>query len=326
MFETIGIAPEIAPSARHFDTCDDGLSLLDETFGMLSDGDVAPAMEQLVLGLHRLRSLPRSEWTLFKANWAHHPVARVILQDPFTAWSYRKPRGYPGDAQLLDYIYGADNIHGDVAAATACGRAIYGYTRNAPAPAAVRDRRNILTAAVDRLAGERSTPVEVLAIAAGHLREAEASVALAEGRVGRWLALDQDLSSVSFVQGSGLPPCIEPIHGSVRGLLGGRYSIGKFDLVYAAGLYDYLAANVAKRLTENAFAMLKPGGLFIYANFAEGIKDDGYMETFMDWHLNFRTQEQMELISENIPESQLCHRRIFHGDNKNIIYGLLRRN
>jgi hypothetical protein len=115
------------------------------------------------------------------------------------------------------------------------------------------------------------------------------------------------------------------MHGSVRGLLGGRYSIGTFDLIYASGLYDYLATNVAKKLTEVAFAMLKPRGTLLYANFAEDIHDGGYMETFMDWQLILRSQQQVELISENIAESQVCHRRFFHGGNRNIIYAMLTR-
>jgi hypothetical protein len=153
MLEAIGIVPQAAPFVRHFETCDDGLSLLDEAFTLLCEDDFSSAMAHLVGGLHCLKKLPRSEWTLFKANWAHHPAARLVLQDPFTAWSYRKPRGYPGDAQLLDFIYGSDNIRCDLAAASDCGRAIYRYTRDAPAPAAVRERRNILTALVDRIAG-----------------------------------------------------------------------------------------------------------------------------------------------------------------------------
>jgi len=41
----------------------------------------------------------------------------------------------------------------------------------------------------------------------------------------------------------------KPFCGTVRGLLADHYSLGTFDLVHVAGLYDYLAVRVAERLT-----------------------------------------------------------------------------
>ena len=77
--------------------------------------------------------------------------------------------------------------------------------------------------------------LEVLTIAAGHLREADASEALREGRIKRWVALDQDPLSVGSITRdfSGKP--VEASDGSVRGLLDNAYELGQFDLIYAAG-------------------------------------------------------------------------------------------
>ena len=77
---------------------------------------------------------------------------------------------------------------------------------------------------------------------------------------------------------------------------------------------------MAARLTETAFSMLKPGGTLLYANFAAGIPDAGYMETFMDWHLILRSEAEMIELSAGLPEHGIARLELFRGANGNIIY------
>src|SRR5947209_15072742 len=83
-------------------------SILDEAYRLLSDGRVEAGMEFLMGRLSELRKdCGPEEWDeIFHAELMNHPVGPLIWQDPFTDHSFRKPRGYPGDALLLDYIYG----------------------------------------------------------------------------------------------------------------------------------------------------------------------------------------------------------------------------
>jgi hypothetical protein len=53
---------------------------------------------------------------------------------------------------------------------------------------------------------------------------------------------------------------VEPVKGSVRQILAGKFNPGQYDFVYAAGLFDYLAAPVAAALTRRIFDMTAPGG------------------------------------------------------------------
>jgi hypothetical protein len=288
--------------------------------------DPADTMRWTVRSLHAARNrYDRGIWRALVSMAQQHPVAGYFHQDPFTRWSFDKPRGYSGDARLLDFIYRHRSVADDIAAATPTGRALYAYTGYYPSCVAVRERRDLLTRHVDAIAAERGGEAEILTIAAGHLREADRSVALDKGRIGRWVALDQDPLSVGSIARdfSGTP--VEAIDGSLRGLLAGSYALGRFDFIYAAGLYDYLAPRVAVRLTRCCLEMLKPDGLLLFANFSPEMTDDGYMESFMDWALLLRSEADMWGIVNASVDRNLVEAKVEFGANRNMLYATVRK-
>jgi SAM-dependent methyltransferase len=276
--------------------------------------------------LHQIREKNHSSvWRDIIPLVQGHAVADYFLEDPFTAWSFEKPRGYSGDAQLLDFIYGHASVQAKIDAASPTGLALYEYTKAASSSVAVRERRDILTKYVDDIAAERGPDTEILTIAAGQLREANQSVALAEGRIKRWVALDQDPLSIGAIARDFHGTCIEAIDGSVRGILSRRQELGTYDFIYAAGLYDYLVDKVSIKLTQRCLEMLKPGGVFLFANFSEEIGVDGYMETFMNWALLLRTQDDMWNIVNASMDASAFEAEVFFGENRNIVYGVIRK-
>lgn len=288
--------------------------------------DPAAIIHQLIGALHGMRrKFDPSVWQALVPLLQNHPISAFFHEDPFTRWSFEKPRGYSGDAQLIDFIYGHPSTADAIADASPLGRALYDYTRAAPSSVAVRERRDLLTRHVDEVAAKRGGETEILTIAAGHLREADRSVALKEGRIKRWVALDQDPLSVGSIARDFRGTCIEAIDGSVRGLLTRGYDLGKFDFIYAAGLYDYLADKVAVKLTQKCLEMLKPNGVFLFANFADDIYDDGYMETFMNWQLLLRSEADMWRIINSSVDRNLVDAQLEFGENRNIVYGILQK-
>ncbi|WP_422646695.1 class I SAM-dependent methyltransferase [Agrobacterium tumefaciens] len=276
--------------------------------------------------LHGLRNkIHSSVWAELIGVVQNHAVSDYFLEDPFTRWSFEKPRGYSGDAQLLDFIYGHDSIAGLVRNATPLGAALYDYTKDASSSVAVRERRDLLTRFVDEAADRHGGDAEILTIASGHLREANNSVALKERRIKRWVALDQDPLSVGAVMRDFQGTCIEAIDGSVRDIVLRSQELGSFDLVYAAGLYDYLNDKVAIKLTKRCMEMLKPGGMFLFANFSEDIVVDGYMETFMNWALLLRSKADMWRIINESADPSTIEADVFFGENHNIVYGTMRK-
>lgn len=91
----------------------------------------------------RRRSTSRRVWRQYAIEKARHPEILLCssLQDD-------KPRGYAGDAVMLDHIYGTGEGRLALHPATTDGQ-IYAYTVNAPAPTAVRFRRATLARLID---------------------------------------------------------------------------------------------------------------------------------------------------------------------------------
>lgn len=286
----------------------------------------ADTINQLSRDLHVIRhKVGRDAWQDLIPIAQGHPVSSFILQDPFSRWSFEKPRGYSGDAHLLDFIYRHEQVRDEVSASSALGQALYEVSSNALSSTAVRERRDILTRYVDEIAVERGGDVEVLTVASGHLREADGSIALREGLIKRWVALDQDPLSIGSITRDFAGRRVDAIDGSLRGVLNDLYALGQFDFVYSAGLYDYLSRAVSIKLTRKCVKMLKPNGVFLFANFSDELSDDGYMETFMNWQLLLRSEADMWNIIDASVDRNRVEAKVEFGENRNVVYGIIRK-
>src|SRR5262249_19490629 len=149
--------------------------ILDDAYHRLLENSVTVALNDLFRDLNALRcALPQPEWMRFATTQCiQHPLLDLLLQDPITRHSYTKPRGYDGDADLLDLIYGTVEIPSET---TDLGMNIYYYMRDAPASRSVRWRRDHLAKVIDTMADQVSP--RILSIACGHLREGQISQAL----------------------------------------------------------------------------------------------------------------------------------------------------
>lgn len=317
---------KLGPHSEAFETARVELALILHTTHQQIEQrkDPAEIIRRLMAHLEATRSKVHPDvWQALIPVVQNHPVLEYFLEDPLTRWSHDKPRGYSGDAQLLDYIYCDPHVAESVANASEIGKALYSHTKDVPSCIAARERRDLLTRYVDEIATKNGPEAEILAIAAGHLREANRSTALREGRLKRWVALDQDPQSVGLITRDFQGTAVEAIDGSVRTMLTRGHKLGKFDFIYASGLYDYLAHNVAVKLTKTCLQMLKPNGTFLFANYAEGNPDAGYRETFMNWVLLLRSEADMWNIINASVDRNTVEAQVFFGENRNVLYGVI---
>jgi extracellular factor (EF) 3-hydroxypalmitic acid methyl ester biosynthesis protein len=295
------------------------LALLDETHGSLLDGsDVALATETLSDGLWWVRRAATSEqWREVVSLARAHPLMSLLHEDPLIRRAFVKPRGYSGDAPLMDMIYGDHEVSGENA--SMIGLAMLDRDIVLPCFIAMRERRDFLTVMIDHLASITPDPC-ILSAACGHLREASRSEAVRSHRVGRLVALDQDADSLAVVDRDHAGAGIETMHRGVKATLDGTFERASFDMVYAAGLFETLGSRFAAELTRAFFNLLRPGGRLIVDNFVTDIYDCAYLEAVGDWFLTHRSPAELLALADSIDPSEVAMKRVYTRVSPDIFY------
>lgn len=248
----------------------------------------------------------------FRASCRSHPLSEVFLLDPYSRRAFDKPRGYAGDAVMLDYIY-----RPNPAALDGLASIVHSATTSLPNAKSILWRRDYLAGLIHDYMASRALP-EVLSVASGHMRELDAlREATTETNV-RFTALDQDEHSIAEAKGEYAEFEIEGRIGSFVSLIKERKAAKTFDLVYSAGLFDYLPDAPAIALIKAMFARLKPGGMLSIGNFTRDSHGRGFMAGFMDWCLLYRDEADLRALAEAAcPKASL---RIFRDQPGNVAY------
>ena len=272
--------------------------LLDTAMAAFELGHPEIAVPMAFAGLNLARrALPAPTWRVtVEQVVASHPVRSVVLEDPMTRRALAKPRGYAGDAVLLDYMYRLHPHESDDA--TPRGREIHELLVGGPAPTAARHRLGVLADALRSVGARPGSPGRALAVASGHLREL--ALVPPDAWPSEVVALDQDADSLAVVATAHPDPRVVPLRATVRDLLARRVPLQPFDLVYSAGLFDYLDVSVAASLTGRLLDLVAPGGRLLLANFTPDTPDIGFMEAMLEWNLVYRTEADMEALLDGV--------------------------
>lgn len=261
------------------------------------------------------RSLPPEGWRRLVGVCRAHPLRDLLHQDPLTARAFAMARGYQGDAELLDIIYNG-RYAGD---ASPLGASIFNYTIRCQAPAAVRERRRFLAAQIDACC-ERTPRAAILSVACGHLRELEISRAVETRAFGRFVALDRDPATLAHASRTWGPRGVDIRAASVEMFMADEPPAERFDLVYVAGLYDYLDDHLAQYVTARLAALLNGGGRLLIGNYTTETRDAGYMEAYMGWELRYRDAADMRALAARVPAGSLAHVDIARDQTGAVIY------
>ncbi len=265
---------------------------------LLDPSTTAIAVQKLVQDLDAIRnSRSTEEWRDYTRVFQDHALLKPLHQDAFTYRGFRKPRGYAGDAVLMDMVYGT----GDrelVAKSSDLGKRIYAVAETTTIFASTRDRVARLATGIDEVCA-RNPNAHIMSVACGHLREAVSSEAVKTNRFGRFVGLDQDKRSLRVIQKN--HPNVECVAASIGELMDGSVNPGSFDYIYSAGLYDYLDDEIGRRLLHTLVGMIRPGGRIMIVNFLPNLPTVGYMEAAMDWWMVYRPAEQLHALADHLP-------------------------
>ena len=292
--------------------------VLNKSLQLIEIGSIKEGVSSLVFDLDEVTKGLSQEviCSEVREECLQHPLSKILLQDPMTKWAFQKPRGYSGDAELIDFMYRLKPCTLDD---SYLGRELHGELSLAGSVSAVRWRANHIAKEIDQFQKRAGRKIDVISVASGHLREL-AYIENASEKINRFVCIDQDEKSNQVVRQTYVNHnFLEIIDDSISYIYKRRLENQEFDFIYSTGLFDYLNDKLASRMIEILYGNLQEGGQMIIPNFLKGITEKAYMETFMKWNLIYRNEEDMRILcsSLEIPSSQ---KEIDYDDMRKVIY------
>lgn len=236
-----------------------------------------------------------------------------------------KPLGYPGDYTIMNYFY---NFHNRYLGNSSYEKFINYYSCNIPDALSVVKRKDFFRKKILKTLHTKNS-ARILSIGSGPGRELIELTQ--EGRVTKPLhfvcldfeerALDymrREIKKVDSKKRTHLN--LKFINRNLLGLIKDKNiksELGKYDLIYSSGLFDYLSDKVASKILETLCELLDKEATLIICNADEkNAKHRGYYEMLGDWQLNYRTQEGMLSWTKGIQSTQDI--KFIRPDRKNL--------
>ncbi|NWG71560.1 MAG: hypothetical protein HXY23_08140 [Parvularculaceae bacterium] len=273
---------------------------------------VEPAWRELLLQGNRLALAVRDDKARLKAMKQYTEAAVTPCLVGGATWRrcYVKPMGYPGDYQIMNYMYdqrpeGAtlreNFLHG------------LGLIAGRPIDTRMRTLARIVAEhfAAKPAAGER----RVASIGAGPARELEHILAAFDPAAGLVATLvDQEIDALEYAANRSRPLIesgrltIEARHTSFKSMFdpGGIRGLAGQDVIYSLGLVDYFSPLLATRFVGRAYELVRPGGKVIIGNASDSPLGTYWaMEQVLDWTLYFRNIEEMRALARETPDARV---------------------
>ena len=233
-------------------------------------------------------------------------VGAIIYQAPYPKRAFEKPRGYAGDFDMMISTYKLENRGQNLFA-----KCIHRYFVEEQAPKAVRNRAVYLNKKLISFLSENPGST-VLSVACGPAMEIETILLNHKDILSKnpsFHFLDQDDEALKSAQQNlvsiknryDLNLELSFHHVAIKDVIAKGLQDLKFDVIYSAGLFDYLTAPVAQFAASRLYDHLNPGGQLIIGNFSIDNPNQYGMILTMDWKLIYRTKEEMKAILKNLP-------------------------
>lgn len=291
--------PHVAQAAREAILATEGKKL----FAFI-DGHIR-ALEEATRGFTR-EEHERHGFYMRRMVWPY------ILASAFIRRTNLKPRGYAGDAEMMQMIY-ENRYEGRYL----FNQLLHKHPIEQPTAQAVRNRRRLVPQVarevMARFPRTGAHGFRLLSVACGPAWELRDLLLTAED-VTRFHCslLDQDTEALALAtaglrrveEARGVRVSAEEIVESVRTMLrirdlGGRY--GRFHFVYSMGLFDYLTTPVARAVLARLWELVLPGGTLLVGNYHVGCTGRIYLDYWCDWSLYYRTEEAFLALADGLP-------------------------
>jgi chemotaxis methyl-accepting protein methylase len=229
-----------------------------------------------------------------------------------------KPLGYARDFRFMELAY-TDRLEGD----SLFSRFMHYFSKRHAVTLSVQHRELRLREAIAKaIHAPGDGPVRILSLACGAAVEVQRFLSGIDDlpRPVELYLIDQDREALSHCHRelfrilterhqSRLPVKVRVLHVAVQQLLHPRgideHAVlselrHNVDLIYSAGLLDYLGRRVATRLVRRLYGMLRPGGRCLVGNMKIVPENHWLMEFILDWVLIYRTPESMRALAAQL--------------------------
>ncbi|EMJ97834.1 MULTISPECIES: PilZ domain-containing protein [unclassified Leptospira] len=244
----------------------------------------------------------------YNFSYLREELQCYLFLDPFVKRATTKPLGYAGDFEMMDAIYRDTNEGTNL-----LGKSLHKCTLNLKSAQAVFHRQNFFYRTIlDRLRNKEGK-LCVLSVACGPAREMVTLINEADQSTLDKLTiylLDQDPRAITEAK-HGIRIALLKNHKQVDfhclNVEIARFAAnpGKFvqhtgiDLIYSAGLFDYIKMKTAQKICSHLYSILNPTGEIFLGNFSDASDEIGIMEV-MDWSLIYRSDEELLKFADSV--------------------------
>ncbi|MBX3739906.1 MAG: class I SAM-dependent methyltransferase [Akkermansiaceae bacterium] len=250
-------------------------------------------------------------------SYVRREIHPIVLCSPFLYRTYTKPLGYAGDYEMVNMM-----LRNPYEGSSAFAKLLNFALLNTEPVVAHRNRIDYLvellrSECVRRVAKGKT---RVFNLACGPAVEVQRFLReYDESDLAEIDLLDFNAETLEYTRerivearhAGGRETQVRYFQRSVHQLLrsatqGGEEDFTNYDIVYCAGLFDYLSQRVCKRLVELFCTMVRPGGIVIVTNVAAANPRKAWMEYVMEWNLIYRDEDEMrDLVPEGFPVSRI---------------------
>ena len=232
-------------------------------------------------------------------NYIRKEMLEILMLDPLLNRSLTKPLGYAGDFEMMQSIY-RNRSEGT----NLLGKSLHKWTLTLDSCKAVQNRRVYFYELIKSQL-ESGEKLRVLSIACGPAQEIVSLVNNTPQEIldrAEIYLLDQDKRAINEAKHSirvALLRNQKKLRVRYLGVELGRFMVKPknyisepLNLIYSAGLFDYIKKSGAQKIVSKLYSVLSNKGEMYIGNFSDESSDAGFMKV-VDWELLYRSDEEI---------------------------------
>jgi extracellular factor (EF) 3-hydroxypalmitic acid methyl ester biosynthesis protein len=280
---------------------------------------VLPAIDRLFVRFEHAAGAVDEGLLPLHRTYVKRQLHPYVLAAPFAYRTHQKPLGYAGDYEMVNMILREPFEGGSLFA-----KVLNFWLLQQPSAQAHRNRVVHLARRLEeegrRVAAE-GRRARVLNLGCGPAGEVQAFLARSPvADLVDLVLLDFNDETLEFTQRvlgelrerhhrqTGLRYEKRSVHQILKdsGRVPDASVAGGYDLIYCAGLFDYLSDRICKRLMTYFYELLAPDGLLIGTNVDASNPNRHSMDLILEWHLIYRDLGQLRDLAPDQAPTDRC--------------------